>query len=84
MKKKQMKILELKNRVIDIENIAHRFNGIIEAVKEVSEMEDISRKYHRKKWKKDLWDIIFLNWDIDSVSHNRKLKNGFIKTFCSL
>ena len=72
MKKKQMKILELKNRVIDIENIAHRFNGIIEAVKEVSEIEDISRKYHRKKWKKDLWDIIFLNWDIDSVSHNRK------------
>ena len=72
MKKKPMKILELKNRVIDIENIAHRFNGIIEAVKEVSEIEDISRKYHRKKWKKDLWDIIFLNWDIDSVSHNRK------------
>ena len=79
-----MKILKLKNRVIDIENIAHRFNGIIEAIKEVSEMEDISRKYHRKNEKKNLWDIIFLNWDIDSVSHNRKFKNGFIKTFCSL
>lgn len=49
MKKKQRKILELKNAVIDIENIAHRFNGIIEAVKEkVSEMEDISRKYRKK------------------------------------
>lgn len=47
-----MKILKLKNRVIDIENIAHRFNGIIEAIKEVSEMEDISRKYHRKNEKK--------------------------------
>lgn len=44
-----MKILKLKNRVIDIEDIAHRFNVIIEAIKEVSEMEDISRKCHRKK-----------------------------------
>ena len=49
MKKKQRKILELKNAVIDIENIVHRFNGIIEAVKEkVGKMEDISRKYRKK------------------------------------
>ena len=83
MKKKQRKILELKNAVIDIENIAHRFNGIIEAVKEkVSEMEDISRKY-RKKWKRLVgYNVSY--WDIDSVSHNSRFKNGFIKTFCSL
>lgn len=31
-----MKILKLKNRVIDIEDIAHRFNVIIEAIKELS------------------------------------------------
>lgn len=39
-------------------------------------MEDINRKYHREKkmktQKKDLWNITFLNLDMESVSHSRK------------
>lgn len=69
-----MKILKLKNTVIDIENIAHGFNGIIEAVKgKVSEMEDINRKYHR--------EITFLNWDIETVIIEKINTLGYIKTF---
>lgn len=42
-----MKILKLKNRVIDIEDIAHRFNVIIEAIKEVE-----------VKWKTSVENVI--------------------------